>query len=282
VRCIRRKNVGEALLYAALAPAGAIVGLTLAPLNPVEVPIYESWKQTAAKVELPALFELGAPGGLTFAENLSAADLILTTSLAEGFGMAFLEAWPAGRMLLGRDLPEITVDFTRLGFRFDWLKPRLNVPVEWVGSDEFRQTTEEIYRRTLEAYGRRVPDGLAGQIEARIVDGLVDFGDLDERLQQRVLRTVCRSAADRRRVSECNAWIERALSIRPADASEPIEHNLQAITEHLSAAPSGRRLREVYETVAASPRGGRIERLVGHELILERFLSPARFRPIRV
>ena len=48
---------------------------------------------------------MGAPGGLEFFENLAAADAVATTSLAEGFGMVFLEAWLAGRPLVGRDLP---------------------------------------------------------------------------------------------------------------------------------------------------------------------------------
>ncbi|KKK55068.1 hypothetical protein LCGC14_3078280, partial [marine sediment metagenome] len=50
VRGIRRKNVGEALLYSALAPAGTTVGLTLAPLNPAELSIYTMWKELAAEL----------------------------------------------------------------------------------------------------------------------------------------------------------------------------------------------------------------------------------------
>lgn len=105
VRCIRRKNLGEALLYSALAPPDTVFGLTLPPLNPAEVPIYESWKELAAELDLPCRFGVGTPGALTFAENLAAADLILTTSLAEGFGMVFLESWLAGRPLLGAICP---------------------------------------------------------------------------------------------------------------------------------------------------------------------------------
>ena len=37
------------------------------------------------------------------------------TSLAEGFGMVFLESWLAECPLLGRDLPEITRDFVEAG-----------------------------------------------------------------------------------------------------------------------------------------------------------------------
>ena len=281
VRCIRRKNLGEALLYAALAPPDTVVGLTLPPLNPAEVPIYESWKQLATELDLPCRFELGVPGALSFAENLAAAELICTTSLAEGFGMVFLESWLAGRPLLGRDLPEITPDFTELGLRLDWLHPQLRVPIEWLGVNTFRRTILEAYCRTLEAYGRQQPDGLSEQLDARTEGGLVDFGDLDEALQQQVLRIVSRSDEDRRRVLQCNGWIQQALSIRREEVSEVIEANARAIRRHFSLVPSGRRLLQVYRQLAASPRAEGPERPPNGERILQVFLEFARFRPIR-
>jgi len=281
VRCIRRKNVGEVLLYSALAPPDTVLGLTLPPLNPVEVPIYEGWKRLAAELDLPCAFEVGAPGGLTFAENLAAADSILTTSLAEGFGMVFLESWLTGHPLLGRDLPEITRDFTELGIRLDRLRPRLGVPVPWVGIDVFRRTITDAYRRTLRAYGRDEPGDLAERIAARTADGLVDFGDLDESLQEKVLRIVCGGEAPRRRLLEHNPWVEASLAIRGDEEAETIRHNAETITRHFSHVPSGRRLLELYRRVSASPRRDRPQPLQHRERILDRFLDFDRFRPIR-
>lgn len=281
VRCIRRKNLGEALLYSALAPPNTVVGLTLPPQNPAEVSIYDQWKKLAAELELPCRFELGVPGAMTFAENLSAADLICTTSLAEGFGMVFLESWLAGRPLLGRDLPEITRDFTELGIRLDWLEPRLHVPVEWVGVDAFRRAILEAYRRTLQVYGREEPAGLTGLLDARIEGGLVDFADLDETLQQQVLRIVCRSDAARRRLLQCNEWVRRALSIRRDEVSTEIEANARVIERHFSLVPSGRRLLDLYGQVGASGRAESPEPPLDGQRILSEFLDFARFRPIR-
>jgi hypothetical protein len=281
VRGIRRKNLGEALLYAALAPPETVLGLTLPPLNPAERPRYESWKRLARELDLPCRFELGAAGGLSFAENLAAADLICTTSLAEGFGMVFLESWLAGRPLVGRDLPEITRDFNELAVRFDWLSPRLLVPLAWIGFDAFRITMLGAYRRTLQAYSRPEPDHLAAMIEAKIDSGLVDFGDLDETLQQQVLRTVCRNDESRRCVLRHNAWIEQALTVRREEASAVIEANAQTIQQHFSRLPSGRRLLELYQQVASSPRDRPAEPLGNPERILDEFLDFRRFRPIR-
>ncbi len=281
VRCIRRKNLGEALLYAALAPPDTVVGLTLPPRNPAEVPVYQAWKRLAGELDLRCRFELGVRGVLTFAENLAAADMFCTTSVAEGFGMVFLESWLAGRPLLGRNLPEITCDFTKLGIRLDWLGPQLRVPVEWTGVDTFRRTILAAFRRTLEAYGCDEPENLPELLRARTQDGLVDFADLDETLQQQVLRTVCRDEQSRRHVLRCNGWLERALSIRRDEVGEVIAANARAIRKHLALVPMGRRLLDVYGQVAASPRAHRTQPLPGAERIAEQFLDFARFRPLR-
>ena len=44
---------------------------------------------------------------------MASAHRLVTTSVAEGFGLAFLEPWLFGKGLLGRNLPEITVDFAK-------------------------------------------------------------------------------------------------------------------------------------------------------------------------
>ena len=77
---------------------------------------------------------------------------------------------------MGRDLPEITRDFTELGIRLDWLHPLLRVPVEWVGIKSFRQTILDEYGRALAAYGREDPGGLDTQLDARIEGGLALAG----------------------------------------------------------------------------------------------------------
>jgi len=281
VRCIRRKNVGEVLLCGALAPPGMVFGLTLPPLNPAEVPVHEGWKRLAAELELPCRFELGAPGGLSFAENLAAADLILTTSLAEGFGMVFLESWLAGLPLVGRDLPEITSDFTAAGLRFDWLSPQLRVPVAWVGTEAFRDRVTGAYRHTLDAYGRPQPPDPDRLMSGRVADGLVDFGDLDEPMQREVIRTVCQGKKQRRAVLDHNSWLEEALTIGGEHARAAIEHNARTIDRHYGLEAIGRRLLELYARAAASPRGEKPQPLASAGHILDRFLDPGRFRLIR-
>lgn len=281
VRGIRRKNVGEALLYSKLAPPGTVVGLTLPPLSPSEQPVYARWKQLSAELKLPCRFGLGTEGGLSFTENLAASDLILTTSVAEGFGMVYLESWLAGRGLVGRDLPEITSDFRKAGVRLDGLQPRLRIPIQWVAEDEFRQTVLEAYRLTLAAYARAQPMNLSNALDAKMTDGLVDFGDLDEPHQERVIERVCRSDADRRQVLECNPWIDGTFAGATDHVSKLIRENVEAIGRHFSLTASGRRLLELYGRVLASRRGGSTTPLKQAERIFDWFLDLERFRLIR-
>lgn len=282
VRGIRRKNVGEALLYSRLAPAGTVVGLTLEPLNPAERRVYAAWKRLATELSLSFRFALGAPGGLCFAENLAAADQILTTSLAEGFGMVFLESWLAGRPLVGRDLPEITADFVSTGVRYDWLRPRLRVPVAWVGAEAFRGAVAAAYRKTLAAYNRPpAAADLEAAVDAKIEDGMLDFGDLDEAMQEEVIRAVCHDEQNRRHLRECNPWLQEAFSVGPRRASRVIRENAEVIRRHYSPAAIGRRLVDLYEQVAASPRGRPPRPLPHRDRILQRLLDQSRFRLIR-
>ena len=286
VRCIRRKNLGEALLLSALAPPDTVIALALAPLNPDALSFYEHWKRLAAELQLPCLFEVGNPGGLSFAENLAAADLLVTTSLAEGFGMVFLESWLADRPLVGRDLPEITADFAKTGVRLDWLHPRVAVPIDWIGEDAFRQAIVRAYRHTLDAYNRAEPENMAEQLMAKIDAGKVDFGDLDEDFQQKVIRTVWQNNDHRREVLQLNPCIEGALSIRHADATATIQRNRRMINENYALVPSGRRLQELYAAVLASAASAStgnagLQQLPHGEKILDRLLGPSRFRMIR-
>ncbi|MEO1496027.1 MAG: HAD family hydrolase [Planctomycetota bacterium] len=133
VRGIRRKNLGEMLLLAAMAPEGTYFAVTLRPKNPVEAASFDRWRDLAERLELPCRFDTGGPvsdGGyeIGFQDALAAADAILTTSVAEGFGMVFLEAWLAGKPLIGRDLPEITREFKAAGMTFSGLWTELRAP----------------------------------------------------------------------------------------------------------------------------------------------------------
>ena len=192
VRGIRRKNLGEALLWSVLGGPTVHVGVTLAPLNPAEQPYYQRWKQVACELQLPVHFEIGGTEGLPLDANLAAADLLLTTSVTEGFGMAFLESWLAERTLVGRDLPEITTDFVTSGLQLDLMYRKLRIPIDVIGRAVFHDLLQTSYAAVLALYRRPAPtsEESVRMTAERTAEDTVDFADLDEHLQEQVLRAV--------------------------------------------------------------------------------------------
>jgi FMN phosphatase YigB (HAD superfamily)/glycosyltransferase involved in cell wall biosynthesis len=110
VRGIRRKNLGEVCLLAALAPVGTRFAVSLAPENPGELPNHDFWRMFAISHDLPVLFDVvdriaprhgHAPD---FAAWCAHATHWLSTSVAEGFGQTLAEAAARRVPLIARRL----------------------------------------------------------------------------------------------------------------------------------------------------------------------------------
>ena len=251
VRGIRRKNLGEAVLTAVLEP-DAVVGVTLEPRNPAELAFHDRWRAFCDDLDLPVRFGTGeAPSsgepGVSFHENLAAADAVLTTSVAEGFGMVFLEAWLADRPLVGRDLPHVTADFRAEGLELPGLYKSLTVPAGWVSEfpARFRAGCETL----LSDYRRPWDDAaFAAALAAKTAGGRVDFGDLDEAMQEAVIRRLVDDPAARGEVRT-----DELDPGRPTDGV--VDRNAAVVRAKYDLAGSGRRLRAVYDAVLASPVG---------------------------
>ena len=282
VRGIRRKNVGEVLLWSVLSGAQSTFSLSLPAENPRALPIYEMWKAQAASRCLPILFETGVQGGLDFGHNLAAADAILTTSLAEGFGMVFLESWLAGRPLIGRDLPEITADFSANGIELGALQPRLLVPLSSVGKSVFARSLASEYACVRAAYQQPAMGSAELQrgVDRKVHDGWIDFGDLNEEMQCRVLDASA-DTRQREQIGQANPWLEESLVVTAERSTDRIAANAAAIRTFLGTEISGQRLLKIYRQVLASPRAEKPQPPEHPQAILSGFLNLDRFRLLR-
>ena len=251
VRGIRRKNLGEAcLIAAAMQPESVVIGVTLSPENPKEQPQHQAWTEFARSAGLPIRFGTGDPGQLSFAENLAAADAIVTTSISEGFGMVFLEAWLNQRPLVGRDLPDITADFKRAGLDLSMLTAARPVPIDWFDHDGLIDRYRSAFRDLQERY-RQPPiadDDFERQFVKPIVQaGEIDFGRLDETAQQQVIRTVLDDPKAASTVRE---------QVTIVDDHVLIQRNATVVHRVFGKEASGRRLLAVYRSVLESPTEG--------------------------
>jgi len=125
VRVIRRKNIGELILFSRLFAGRAFWLVTMAPHNPVERDEYERWKAFVRETRAPVAFEAGSK--LPFPVLMSGADRIVTTSVQEGFGMSYLESWLFGKPVVGRDIGYVTRDFVQEGLILDHLYSGITV-----------------------------------------------------------------------------------------------------------------------------------------------------------
>jgi glycosyltransferase involved in cell wall biosynthesis len=126
VRAIHRKNIGEFILLSVLFRNKASWLITQAPRNPVEKPEYERWKNFCRDHSIAVIFEAGTR--IDLPDLMPASDYCVTTSMMEGFGLAYLEPWLEGIPVIGRNIETCTIDLKRNGFRFPLLYDRFIVP----------------------------------------------------------------------------------------------------------------------------------------------------------
>jgi len=118
---LRRKNVAEALLLARwLRPEAWLI--TTGGASSDDQRIYFQRLQEAAernrwRLRL-GLLQGNEPDQPGVAELLSSSEVVMLTSVQEGFGLPYLEAVAAGRPLIARRIPNISPDLDQFGFRF--------------------------------------------------------------------------------------------------------------------------------------------------------------------
>jgi len=271
-RAIRRKNIGEFLLWAAMAGPEDFFATSLAPENPREQAGYRSWVRLANELKLPVKFDLASQTSASFTALLRSAHCIVTTSITEGFGMAFLEPWLLERPVTGRDLPEITTDFIRAGVDLSALYARLEIPVEWIGERVLRAAVEQGLRSWWDHYQLAEPDeeALERAWRAWVVEGRVDFGRLDEAMQGWLIRHLAGS-------SEARQELTPRLRIPP---HETLAHNRETVTRVFDEHLFGDRLCAAYQRLLASPCSA--VGTLDSATVLDRFLQPERLYLLRL
>lgn len=270
-RGIRRKNIGEALVWAALADKGEIVVLTLAPHAGPDVAIHDAWRDFARSLELPVAFDAQNTWGRTTNDFLFGADRCLTASVAEGYGMAFLEPWMAGCPVVGRDLPSSTEDFHAAGLNLEGLYSRLDFPAAWVDGREVSLMVEEGVRSACEAYHVPFAENLLNDAWGAVQqDGMLDFGRLNEGLQRAVLKGLSEGRFSRQEMMPGALQTPR----------QSVEKNQKAIAEGFSTEAYGKNLCHLYRDVIEAPEEKPCFLDAGR--VLERFLQFDDFSGLRV
>lgn len=271
-RAIRRKNLGELLLWATLAEEQDLFATTQAPRNPAELPYYRHWVALARELRLSLELELGNRIR-DFPALLASAHALVTTSVAEGFGLAFLESWLVGRPLVGRNLPEITRDFITAGLDLGALYERLEVPLDWLDGNRLRQAMEQALTVVTAAYGRaETPADLERLWASSVRDGHIDFGRLDETAQEEVIRHLASNPHDHTSL--------HPVLLPDTTPVDRIAHNQALTGRDYSIAGYSRRLEHIYRSLLDATVDPNLGAANG-AVLLDRFLAPERLFLLR-
>lgn len=120
-RLLRRKNIAEALLLARWLRPEAWLVTTAGVSSDGERPCANSLGVAARRHRWRLRLGVLAgddPAQPSVPELMAASEVVLLTSIQEGFGLPYLEAAAARRPLLARALPNIAPDLAEFGFKF--------------------------------------------------------------------------------------------------------------------------------------------------------------------
>ncbi|MCJ7830039.1 MAG: hypothetical protein MUP74_01510 [Desulfobacterales bacterium] len=270
VRAIRRKNIGEAILLSLFFPNQEQLAVTLPPNSPADMGPYAAWKAFAKTQRLPVAFEVGLQSG--FFELVRSSRMLVTTSVTEGFGFSFLEAWTAGRLLWGRKLPDICRDFERVGLRLDHLYHCLRVPVDWIDPDHYYESWQTSVLKACRRFDHPMaPEAIQRGLRSITAGGVIDFALLNEGCQRMAIERVRSAPSDLRALVGLNPFL-RDPGVVP-NPRELIAHNRTIVLRHYNQRLYRQRLHAIYAQVVGRPVRQRIDKA----RLLARFMDPARF-----
>ena len=291
-RAIRRKNIGEAILFSLALPGNWCLATSRAPENPQWLEIYRYWESVVGELDCPlamAVVDRMSPQDLKVGDDVSkgfaawygVASAILTTSVSEGFGMSFLEPLLAGLPVIGRDLPALTSETGKHGIRHEHLYRGIQVPLEWLGEEHFKIQLERRIGEWYAAYRRAPPeDAVREAFNAMVDQGKIDFGNLLESDQTVVIRKVADAPENLARIrvqtrdgttdETLPEWLGRHLAPDLGDQSDVVEkaYGLEGFGEKMA--------RCYVDLLGESAQPAKSEPDVA-EAILRRFLHPRGF-----
>jgi hypothetical protein len=266
VRAIRRKNIGEFMLWSAIDPARRPHAITLPPTSGADLSPYAAWRELAASRGLSMQFAVGERE--PFDAVISGAAAIATTSIAEGFGLVYAEPWLSGKPLVGRRIDGVADDLEALGLDLSGLYRRFDVPLDWFDRNALRRHTGAALTALAAAYGLPVAgDALDRAWRAMVQEDRVDFGRLDESWQHEAVR---RAVADPSAVPP-HPLTEAAMS--------PVARNRDAVINTLGAEAYAERLHALYQRLADA-KAAPLERARGTPLTAS-FMTPENLWMVR-
>ncbi len=274
IRLIRRKNALEAFFLRVLNQEAQVL-ITLDANSEPEYPYANAVKDAIRREKAPGMVGFGAElvgKVFSFDELISTSRAIVTTSLMEGFGFAFIEGPIRGKPLLGRNLPHVTKDFGQLGLPLDDLYKRFLVPVPRVTRTRLNHKFTQFARgyAAMAGIDSDLLESYIYRVNRMYEDEAVDFGFLDLETQLELFPRL-KDEKFREDVRLLNS-IELKFSKAPRDFVERVEDvfGFRAHAEKLSS---------IFKKVTSLDPEVKMPPKLGQKL-REAFFVPERNRPL--
>ncbi|MBR9987600.1 MAG: hypothetical protein KFF68_16975, partial [Desulfosarcina sp.] len=206
VRAIRRKNLGEAILLSMCFKNGQRLAVTQPPNSHGDRASYGDWVVWVRRHHLRIDFEVGTR--VDFPTLIGNSESMVTTSISEGFGLAFLEPWTAGKLLWGRRLAKVCADFEENGVNLACLYDRFDIPLTWIDVHAFSRD----WHRSVDIAAERYKHDLAADASKHAFtrmtrDKIIDFGLLSEKFQRQVLTRLIAQPSAKAELVRLNPWL---------------------------------------------------------------------------
>ncbi|MGE9290101.1 MAG: glycosyltransferase [Puniceicoccales bacterium] len=267
VRALARKNLGEFLLLAHSLGSDYRWETTLPPTNAQYQERFRQWTDLADSLNLPVRLGVALQDDRPLEDRLAESRAVVTTSVAEGFGLSFLEPWTYGRPVFGRDLPEITDEFRQHGIPLESLYSTFTVPAGAVDRSEVARRWRNGIESAYSAFTTEPPtEELDAFCESLRTAEQVDFSLLGEDLQAECLRKVIQSKIP----------IDPPVS-PPAPSEDELARIRSRILQTYSPEAYAAQLGNLYQELIEAPSEPPSQ--VNPDLILREFLHPNRFHP---
>ena len=268
VRAIRRKNIGEAILLSLFFRNKETLAITLPPNSPIDIQSCNGWKKFSVPHQIHVEFQ--ASSKHDFSSLVRRSEFIITTSINEGFGFSFLEPWTADKILWGRNIPEICMDFQQKGIRLDHLYHQIRIPISWLDRTVLFRKFQSTLERSLTLFGyTRDMLNPAEGFDALIQNDCLDFGMLSEPFQQQIIERVLFSSKDRNHLIDINPFL---VKIDVLGQQWLVDPNKKIILSNYNKAVYQKNLLQIYEKV----KQVQISHAVDKKKLLFHFLTPSR------
>ena len=214
VRTIRRKNVLEAGLIAAISERPVNLVVSLPGVSPQEKGYSDTCERAFKTGLIPGIWGSGTdndPAVPSYPQMLQLCDMILSSSVQEGFGYLFINSVQLGVPLVARDLDILD------GIR-DFFPPEhsafytgLFVPVDKNDAYKLKELYREKAGRLAAYFSGSALSKIRESIDSLASDGTIDFAFLDTGRQIETLKRVRTSTAFREEIHILNGKLMQAV-----------------------------------------------------------------------